>query len=849
MRHIAASWIARVVIACLIALPAGAARGEGVFVRFKVEGQAGEKFVVKTGGWRHDGKKGQWYLPAETIEGTGGEWSAWIDAGKWGLHGRLNRSGGVAEWTAMKLSVLDAKNKPVQGCALEVELSDAAEEGAVVRRFREASASNSIGFLLPQPLRKNADQIETGSEMAARHLRWASEAAGDNPARPQRFDLITSLWGHYDPALARREAEALKLLGFNVLGGAPTPVLRELGFRTYGTTWHVRPDPEQSAESWQKSEARKFTREGADAEAQWRLDHLAHVVVSDEIQTLDFRKIDPARLDGWFRQRLRDLGQTDQTLGGPIDAVTYPAEMMYEKVLPRDADLAKRKIAYFAARFGHWWSVRQLRQTTEMLHATLPGAKSETLPADHAFFNAWGPPHVGMSARCLDLFEIGQQEAVDILSTEDWLGLNHMYGPGYTWTGGQSHGYLAAIFRSGIGDKNVALRSLITVSDDGYLRLKAYSALGQGVKSFFFWTYGPTFIGTENYWSDLRSEYDGIAKLSRALAKAEDVLHPAKVVSDPVAILYSVSHDRWYPDDPAAFVETRLNWHALRHLGTQPVFLREEDVEGGRMAGIKLLYINGRCLSRAAGKAVDRWVRDGGVVVLSAAAATRDEFAEPHLPAFAGAVWPENAAQVARHDQGHTYNERRDLPGATPLSMVRVAPANRKGFDVKAIGCRLNLRSGTDSGPLPKATFDDGKPALACVAHGRGKIIALGFLPGLAYSPFKAGQTTLDEVWPDDVRGLFALGLQEAGLHGAAEPSVPVVEANLLRGPTGSAVVLANYTYKPVKKLQITLPEADVAGQAQSTEGSAVKILPGPRAGTRVIELPLEWTDIVLLPR
>ena len=74
--------------------------------------------------------------------------------------------------------------------------------------------------------------------------------------------------------------------------------------------------------------------------------------------------------------------------------------------------------------------------------------------------------------------------------------------------------------RSGIGERQRApCAALITPSDDGYLRLKAYSALGQGAKSFFFWTFGPTYIGTENYWSDLRSEYDGIAKLSRGLGE------------------------------------------------------------------------------------------------------------------------------------------------------------------------------------------------------------------------------------------------------------------------------------------------------------------------------------------
>src|SRR5437016_2689685 len=192
--------------------------------------------------------------------------------------------------------------------------------------------------------------------------------------------------------------------------------------------------------------------------------------------------------------------------------------------------------------------------------------KTETLPTDHGFFNAWGPPTMGMSAPLLDLFELGAQQSVDQLSAEDWMGLNHMYGPGYTWTGAQSFEYLSAIMRCAIGRQPMMLRGLITPSDDGYLRLKAYSALGQGAKSFFFWTFGPTYIGTENYWSDLRSEYDGIAKLGRALEQAEPILFQAKPMRDRVAILYSVSHDIWHSDEPAAFVEKRLLWHALRHL-------------------------------------------------------------------------------------------------------------------------------------------------------------------------------------------------------------------------------------------------------------------------------------------
>ena len=203
---------------------------------------------------------------------------------------------------------------------------------------------------------------------------------------------------------------------------------------------------------------------------------------------MDFRRVDRGKLNRWFRDYLRSRGETDQSLGKPIEGVEYPAEAMYAKTLPRDADLPTRKVMYYAGKFGQWWSVKQLRQTTDLVRGTFAGhgirMKTETLPSDHSFFNAWGPPHCGMGYRGLDLFEIGSQQAVDVLSAEDWLGLNHMYGPSTTWTGALAFGYLSAILRSGIHDDSVALRALITPSDDGYLRLKAYSALGPGGQEF-----------------------------------------------------------------------------------------------------------------------------------------------------------------------------------------------------------------------------------------------------------------------------------------------------------------------------------------------------------------------------
>ncbi len=848
-----------VVLGVLLATAASTVWSADVYVRFRVIEPEGEQFRVIAGGYIHEPN---WYLPSQTVEVVGKQWSGWLDLTKWPLHGRLSRSGGVAEWPAMKLTVRRlGKGEPVAGCVLEVQLADRPDENSVVISFRERSDSDTIGFLLPHPLREHKDQFETGSQMAARHLAWAKQAVGARRAaaglpplqlgqkehRLKQFDLITSLWGPYDPGLARRWVEALRLLGFNVIGGVGPEILHDYNLRTYTATWHLRPDPDESLSAWQKGDGARIAKELAKPAGTSTYHFLAHYVICDEIQTLDFRRVDPEKLNRWFRDYLRSKGETDATLGQPIDKVAYPAAAMFEKTLPRDADLPTRKLMYYAGKFGQWWSVKQLRQTSDLLRQSLAGApqrvKTETLPSDHCFFNAWGPPHTAMGYRGLDFFEIGTQQAVDVISAEDWLGLNHMYGPSYTWTGQHALGYLCAIYRSGIGDRPVELRALITPSDDGYLRLKAYAALAQGCKSFFFWTFGPTYIGTENYWSDLRSQYDGLAKLVHALEQSESVLISARPSRDPVALLYSVSHDMWHTDDPASFVENRLTWAALRHLSVQPDLLREEDVEAGRLSSYRVLYVTGQCLTRKAAAEIDRWVREGGVVYLSAGAATRDEFFQPHLAPFAAAVWPDDAARQMTKQQGHAYNERVDLPRIKPLAKVRVT-LDGQTAELPAIGCRLDLRE--QIGPGQFGTFDDGRPAAAHVSHGKGQVIAVGFLPGLAYSPYKVNQTTLDEVWPPQPRMLFALPLRAAlGDRRVLQLSEPVVEGSLLVGPAGAAVVLINHTYKPIGKLQVRIGVPLEFSKAISTEGVAVQVARTNEGTT--LELPLEWTDIVLL--
>lgn len=57
--------------------------------------------------------------------------------------------------------------------------------------------------------------------------------------------------------------------------------------------------------------------------------------------------------------------------------------------------------------------------------------------------------------------------------------------------------------------------------------------------------------------------------------------------------------------------------------------------------------------------------------------------------------------------------------------------------------------------------------------------------------------------------------------------------------------MLVNYTHKPISKLRIALPGVQDFGDVLTTDGVKVKAEHTP-SGIK-LELPLKWTDIVVL--
>ncbi|NNE99456.1 MAG: hypothetical protein HKN25_10600 [Pyrinomonadaceae bacterium] len=444
-----------------------------VFIRFKVVKPSSKNIRVTTTGRRHAGAP--WNFPRIDRVVKSDEWSDWIELSDWKWHGKIYRAGGIAEYPSLQLTLsdLERRKKPA-GCELQVQLSDSPTEKNVVINFSEKSDGNSIMFLAPYPLRENAKDFETARQMASRHAAWAEEIVGDNRIELKHFEMISSIWTRHDQTIVDQEVSTLKRLGFNVITNLDHPTAKRFGFKVAGKTWLYNPDPEEVLKRWNTLADRILRKEDATSAGKEKHANTAYYEIADEVSAVNLKRFQKTKLDRRFREYLkrRDLGKYE--FGIDLDEIEYPTDDLFKDTLPKSGPVERRRLLYHAAKFGHFWSVRQMKLLTDLIREDLPGMNTGTLLPSHGFLgNAWGPKWIGMSYRMLDSFELAEQNAVTQISTEDWLGLNHMYGSEYTWTGGQTFGYLNALNRSAIKDNEITMRAFITPSDDKFLRLKA----------------------------------------------------------------------------------------------------------------------------------------------------------------------------------------------------------------------------------------------------------------------------------------------------------------------------------------------------------------------------------------
>jgi len=798
-----------VVLLASIASGQTAKSADGVYVRFKLLAPAKTAWYVRLGGYIHNSP---WYLPKgvwpagadknKSARAAAGEFTAWLDfaafAGK-RFHGRLNRAGGVAEFPNATVDFLTDTPSDKRSVVIEIATKPSAD--AVVKRLTESYTGSLTSFLISPDPKADAASYETASEMTARRLAWARKATGGKRYSPKNLIIQTSFWSPQRPELNLKEAEILWLLGFNVVGNQRPEMSEKFALRKPAHTHRVMFGPaatrEKIDELMKKQAERSKEKYPPGVPFGFSDEIVCRPLIGSDKQAL-------AHFHKWLTIKKIPPGDLGVSKLSDVAAIETPKALSAAR---KTNDRAARRVFYYTSRFRQRAATERVKWHTEAVHKYFgKELLSSTLVADHPYFAGSGlgmgmtpNPAWGGSPLAADWFDIARCGAVDLIGIEDWMGLQYMYGPNWTWEGFQLMGFQAAIFRSGSRCRPEAIPTIawITPSDETNLRLKTASALCQGAKHFFYWTYGPTATSTENYWSDLRSAYDGVASVTRQLAAAEHIIAPGTQRRTKVALLYSISSDLWQPFGYVHMLERRLTYLSLTHGQFLVDMVTEEDVAAGRLEEYKVLYVTDPCISGRAVAKISDWVTRGGHIYGTCAAGSRNEFDEPvvGLGKVFG-VRPKGKVTV----QPGRYHIRGALNGLKFIDKVQMDPKSSFG----AIGIKAPI----GLSPVARVTgkFGDGSPAVVRSNFGKGSAVYTATCPAISYGKdAKFVPAELKEKWPAAQREFINRHAALAKAPKLIELSHPVVEAGLYDAKGGTALVLANFTYQPIKNLKVTL--------------------------------------------
>jgi len=826
---------------------------ESIYVRFKMVEPKNTRYFVKLGGYVHIPN---WYIPVAYIPGNAlqnpefwvkaDDYTSWFDLKKHAgnlLHGRLNRSGGVAEFPNITADFIT--EKPYEFRSVIIEIATRPDEKSIVKRFQESYRGSLTSFLVSKNIEKDAEFLETAGQMTERHLLWARQATGGKRNSPEKLIIQTSFWAPQREELNLKEGEVLWLLGFNTVGNQMKEVKEKFNFRVPGHMWaNFGPDvSKDDAETQVQKTYSNYVRSGI------KLEPGTIFNFSDEVTCPEIKN-NPVALRN-FHDYLKTQKIKPEFFGVKKieDVVPIESPRQLKERQEQDGKFANR-IFYYTCRFRQISTNQKFKWLTEAVHKYFGNVYTSTLVADHPYFAGTGlgmgmgpNPAWGSTPLACDWFAMAREKVVDIAGIEDWMGLQYMYGPNWTWEGFQLMGFQASIFRSG-SDGTMPVIAWITPSDEINLRLKTSSALCQGAKHFFYWTYGPTATSTENYWSDLKGEYDGIAKMTRQLSIAENIIAEGKLRPTKVALLYSISSDLWQPYGYIHMLERRMTYFALVHQHYLVDMITEEDVIAGKLKKYSVLYVTDPCIHEKAIEEIKNWVRNGGYIRGTCGAGTKNQFNEdiPGLAEVFG-IKPHPDVMI-QQGKWHVRGALNDINYIDIISSVRGNPVYTSNLG--AIGVKVTFKPTTAK---VFATFTNGTPAGVINIYGRGKAEFIGSCPGIAYAKeAKFVFNELKEKWKDENRQ-WVLGEIIKKAEKLVEISQPVVEAGIYDADKGSALVLANFTYKPINDLNVEMNIGKKVKHVFSCEkGNLNFVLTPDRNGYKIkFSLPLDINDIVLV--
>ena len=599
-------------------------------------------------------------------------------------------------------------------------------------------------------------QLVTEEDGSQENLELARNTPAVAGARPRDFPLLTGM--ALSPAVSMaasvaRELEALAILGLNGIKQTDAP-FADQGFTrnlTSGFYFHLTHPGCQAV-----IDERKLAEHMAKCRADTDFNH-----------AFAFNMMDEPGLE------------LDHVLACAVcrqDFAAYLASQQVSEPLPLTDDPKAGAAFYWTMRF-------RIHRMTEKLRAGTKAARQAgiTLPTMVNF--AIEVVYSGnLVSRGADWFDVYNSGALTFGWHEDWAS----HSRSYQIIGYQSDVMRAACRRSGIP---FGVYNILHVHP-WEIQAKAYTEIGHGNQAIHFFNYGPAYALTSDTNSDRPEIYAAIKQVAWPVGAVESHLVGAKTAPADAAQLFSVTNDIWNTKDDNVFGKERVYLNLLlRHVNVRLDVLSEDDL-ATELPRYRTLFVSDAVVKRAAAAQILDWVKQGGVLYLTAGALEYDEWRQP-------------------------LDLDRDL-GLSREPFVLTDKPGRPQFELPGLKALASVQD------VPVVAGQQ-PPFLERAAVGAGTVVSLGFFPGLSYVS-RAGSGTdrlagaiYSEVgFPPAHRALaatWAAGRLRTGHH--------LVEANFLTAPAADLIVLANWTGAPATTT-VTLDQAPHYGAVRAINAEII---------------------------
>jgi len=809
--------------------------------------------VLSFGGQAPEGKKVSFGLAGVSGTAEGSQWCTEIKFGRPQAEATLKGYPAIymAGWpVVLRLTVQGAADPTL----VEAELT-LAETGGVVKLSGELFGP-SLGILVWRDDQRRP-QAATMAEYNRRY--WKALAGVEIPAktRPQQFPIIDRFIGGDDDRRAWQEGiEQLQRAGFSAIMLPPSLPVRDMLLKAGGrrTAWAVyNPpgyafdfDPKVTPEAigqWAQQQAKPYL------EAGYARQDMAAFAMSDEpgwyypsiFKSLQDNPAAMARFHRYLqRQRLQpaELGASRWEDVGPIGR-------------SQAKDLPSRRLFYWTMRFFAHDSARHFAVCTRALEAEFyPGLPIFT---NWNFFSGrlYVPGPVANNADKQsadaamgghDWLEFGRLRGGTMLWTEDWFADSKAY----QWS------FYCAKLRSAASKGGVEFGGYViprTAGDrqDGIVQ-KVLSVVGSGGKAIKYFVFGPEYNFPGNCYSERAAVLPQLAEAHRMIGAAEDVLWPGKPPRSEVAILAPRSAEMWDAKEIAVTNQIQdatnndLNratvdymaevfdlYLALQHANIAVEFIDEDDLSPQGLKPYRVLYVTEPNIPVEGQQGIVDWVRSGGTLCSVSGAGQGDRYDEP--------------CDVLSQATGIQEQPRSRLLVAETRALKKVGNGAGKPGPFEAVGVRSTLTAPADS---VAARFDDGSPAVAERAVGRGRVVHFAWMPGISY--WKSSSQVKDGLpvgFSNSLREWIIWPVRLANVSLPVTVNQPLVEAPMLASPQGIAVTLLNWTGEPLPEVQV---EVRTDRDVSRVEGVRRGKLDFQSANGRIrFVLPLQTVDIVML--